>query len=71
VETNPLILSRYGLGFEDIRATLASANAHTQKDFIDMNGRCIQLDTNDQAHHAADYRGLMLTWRNGHSLHLA
>lgn len=71
VEINPLTLYKYGLGFEDVRAALASANAHTPKGFIDTNGQRIMLDTNDQVHRATDYQGLVVAWRNGHPIHLA
>ncbi|GBR06780.1 efflux RND transporter permease subunit [Acetobacter oeni] len=70
VEINPLVLYKYGLGFEDIRAALASANAHTPKGFIDTSGRRMQLETNDQVHHAADYQQLVVGWRNGRPIHL-
>ncbi len=70
VEIDPLVLYKYGLGFEDIRAALASANAHTPKGFIDTGHQRVQLETNDQVHRAADYRQLVVAWRNGHPIHL-
>lgn len=33
-EINPLPLFKYGIGFEDVRAALASANAHTPKGLL-------------------------------------
>ncbi len=74
VEMNPLPLFKYGIGFEDVRAALASANANSPKGFIDVDdaggnhasgGRRYQLDTNDQASHAADYRDLVIAYRKG------
>lgn len=70
VEINRLMLYKYGLGFEDIRAALASANAHTPKGFIETSNLRFQIVTNDQVHKAADYQGLVIAWRNGHPIHL-
>ncbi|GBQ87758.1 multidrug efflux pump acriflavin resistance protein AcrB/AcrD/AcrF [Gluconacetobacter johannae DSM 13595] len=71
VEMNPLPLYKYGIGFEDVRAALASANAHTPKGFIDQDGRRMTLETNDQARNAQAYRDLVLAWRNGRPVRLA
>ena len=70
VEMNPLPMFRQGIGFEDVRAALASANANTPKGFIDVGDRRYQLDTNDQARHAVDYKDLVVGYRNGTPIHL-
>jgi multidrug efflux pump len=65
VELNPLALFKYGIGLEDVRAALASANAHSPKGTIEDGKRVYQIDTSDQAAHAADYRPLVIAYRNG------
>ncbi|TLU74120.1 efflux RND transporter permease subunit [Lichenicoccus roseus] len=70
VEMNPLPLFKYGIGFEDVRAALASANADSPKGFIDQGPRRYQLDTNDQARRAADYRDLIIAYRNNSPVRL-
>ena len=70
VEMNPLPLFKYGIGFEDVRAALASANADSPKGFIDQGNRRYQLDTNDQASKAAEYRDLVIAYRNGNPVRL-
>ena len=65
VEINPEALSKYGIGLEDVRAALAAANANTPKGAIEEHGRHYQLYTNDQASRAADYRQLVIAYRNG------
>jgi multidrug efflux pump len=65
VELNPLALFKYGIGLEDVRAALASANAHSPKGAIEDGHRRYQIHTNDQAKHAADYRPLVIAYRNG------
>ncbi|WP_428532351.1 efflux RND transporter permease subunit [Rhodopila sp.] len=71
VELNPTALFKYGIGLEDVRAALASANANSPKGSIDSDGLHYQLYTNDQATHAADYRPLVIAYRNGAAVRLS
>jgi multidrug efflux pump len=64
VELNPDALAHYGIGLEDVRAALASANANSPKGAIEEGPRHFQIYTNDQATHASDYRGLVVAYRN-------
>ena len=64
VELNPGALFKYGIGLEDIRAALASANANSPKGAIEEGGRHFQLYTNDQASSADQYRPLVVAYRN-------
>src|SRR5450432_1946847 len=65
VELNPKALFKYGIGLEDVRASLASANANSPKGAIEANGLHYQLYTNDQSSHADDYKPLVIAYRNG------
>lgn len=65
VELNPYPLYKWGIGLEDIRSALASANAFTPKGFMTAQNRRMILQTNDQAIQAKDYRNLVIAWRNG------
>ena len=65
VELNPLVLFKYGIGLEDVRAALAASNAHSPKGAIEDGERHFQLATNDQANLAADYRPLIVAYRDG------
>ena len=71
VELNPTALFNYGVGLEDIRAALASANANSPKGAIEDNGVHYQIYTNDQATKAADYQPLIVGYRNGNAIHLS
>lgn len=71
VEMNPLPLFRRGIGFEDVRAALASANAHTPKGFVEEGTKRYQLETNDQAHEASAYRDLIIAYRNNAPVRLS
>jgi multidrug efflux pump len=65
VELNPLALFKYGIGLEDVRAALASANAHSPKGALEDGDRRFQIYTNDQANRAGDYRPLVIAYRDG------
>ena len=64
VDVNPYALYKWGVGFEDVRQALASANANTPKGFLDSGGQRLMLETNDQAEDAAQYRDLIIGYRN-------
>ncbi len=70
VELNPLPLSKYGIGLEDVRAALASANANSPKGAIEQGDRHYQLYTNDQSLQASDYVPLIVAYRNGDAVRL-
>jgi multidrug efflux pump len=70
VELNPQALYNYGVGLEDVRAALASANANSPKGTIDDGNRRLQIYTNDQANVAADYAPLVIAYRNGSAVRL-
>ena len=71
VELNPGALFHYGIGLEDVRAALASANANAPKGAIDEGDRHFQLATNDQARRASDYRPLVVAYRNRAAVRLS
>jgi len=71
VELNPQALYKYGIGLEDVRAALASANANSPKGTIDDGNRRYQIYTNDQANVAADYAPLVIAYRNGAGVRLS
>ena len=65
VEVNPPALFKYGVGLEDVRAALASANANSPKGAIENATTHWQIYDNDQSRSAADYRDLVVAYRNG------
>jgi multidrug efflux pump len=71
VELNPQALYKYGIGLEDIRAALASANANSPKGTIDDGKSRYQIYTNDQSTKAADYSPLVIAYRNGAAVRLS
>ncbi len=71
VELNPQAMFKYGIGLEDVRAALASANANSPKGTIDQGDQRFQIYTNDQATQASDYAPLVIAYRNGAAVKLS
>jgi len=65
VEINPTALNKYQIGLESVRAALAAANANSPKGALEDGERRFQIYSNDQARTAAEYRPLIIAWRNG------
>jgi multidrug efflux pump len=70
VDLIPQALYKYGIGLEDVRAALSSANAHSPKGGIDVGDQRYQIYANDQANKADDYKSLIVAYRNGAAVHL-
>ena len=64
IELEPDKLSSYGIGMEDVRAAVAAANADSAKGDIDQGDRRYEVTSNDQATVAADYKDLVIAYRN-------
>jgi len=71
VELNPTALYHYGIGLEDVRAALASANANSPKGIIESYGERYQIYANDQARIADQYKDLIIAYRNGAGVKLS
>jgi multidrug efflux pump len=69
-ELNPKALFKYGIGLEDVRAALSSANAHSPKGSIDVGDLRYQIYNNDQASVADQYRSLIVAYRKGSPVRL-
>jgi len=64
VEVNPTLLNNFGLGLEDVRTVLAAANANTPKGQLADHDRNQSIATTDQLLTAAQYRPLVVAYRN-------
>jgi multidrug efflux pump len=70
IELEPDKLSGYGIGLEDVRAAVSAANADSAKGHIDQGDQRYEVISNDQASKAADYRDLVIAYRNGAAVQL-
>ena len=71
VELLPFALQRLGISSEDVRAALQAANANRPKGAIEGGGRRLQVYTPSPARKAAEYRDLVIAWRNGAAVRLS
>ncbi|HEV3279778.1 MAG TPA: multidrug efflux RND transporter permease subunit [Terriglobia bacterium] len=65
IELNPNQMSKYDVGFEQIRSVLSSANANTPKGYFSDGHLTWEVGANDQIFHAVDYQPLIVAYRNG------
>ncbi|HEY5107097.1 MAG TPA: efflux RND transporter permease subunit [Caulobacteraceae bacterium] len=71
VELNPLALSAYGIGLEDVRAALSSANANQPKGVVQDGEQRFQIYTNDTGLTASAYAPLLIAYRKGRAVRLS
>ena len=71
VDVNPTALYNNGLGLEDVRATLAAANANRPKGEVADSDRTWSLSTTDQLLHASEYQPLIVHYSNGAGVRLS
>ncbi|RQN34602.1 efflux RND transporter permease subunit [Paraburkholderia tropica] len=71
IELEPHALFHYGIGLEDVRAALASANANSPKGDIEFGPQRYHLYTNDQASKASQYKDLVIAYRNNAGVKLS
>ena len=64
IELEPDKLNSYGIGMEDVRAAVSAANADSAKGDIDQGEQRFEVTSNDQATTAANYRDLVIAYRN-------
>ncbi len=65
IQANHNALAAYGLSLEDVRTAIAAANVNQPKGMFNGALRSAIIDSNDQLRSAAEYRDLVVTYRNG------
>jgi multidrug efflux pump len=65
IRANPVALSSYGMNLEDLRTALTQASVNAAKGNFDGPRQDYQIDSNDQLISSADYRGIIVAYRNG------
>jgi multidrug efflux pump len=74
VELVPYSLNRYGVSAEDVRAAIQATNPNRPKGEIDTNGNRLQIysqPAGGDGRSAADYKDLVVAWRNGAAVRLS
>jgi len=70
IQVNPSALAANGLSMASIRTAIGTANVNLPKGSFDGPTRAIMLDANDQMRSVAEYRALILAWKDGAPLRL-
>ncbi|HEY4999601.1 MAG TPA: efflux RND transporter permease subunit, partial [Usitatibacter sp.] len=70
VELVPTLLNKLGIGLDEVRNAITSTNANRPKGFLDDGVNYWQIQANDQAKTAAEYRPIVVAFRNGAAVRL-
>ncbi len=65
IQANPQKLSSFGLNLEDLRTALSLASVNAAKGNFDGPKQDFQIDANDQLVTSADYKQVVVAYRNG------
>jgi len=71
VDLDPPALNKYGIGLEQVRGVLGSANANIPKGHFSDASRTWEVGANDQIFKAVDYRPLIITYHNGSAVRVS
>jgi len=71
IQANPTALAANGLNLDDLRTAIGNANVNMAKGSFDGPARASTLDANDQLKSAAEYRDLVIVWKNGAAIRLS
>jgi len=71
IQISPSRLATMNLSLDTARAAIISASQNLPKGAISVDGQRYTIDSNDQLLKAADYRDVVLAWRNGAPVRLA
>ena len=65
VDLNPMALARYGIGLDEVRRVLATANVNRPKGQLDNGRYTWEINATDQLRKPEQYEPLIVAWRNG------
>jgi multidrug efflux pump len=71
VQLNPRALAAYGLAIDDIRTDITNQNTDLPKGSFDGPSQNSTINNNDQLQTAADYRNLVVAYKNGGAVRLS
>jgi len=71
IQANHKALAAYGISLEDVRTAIAAANVNQPKGMFNGPMRSAIIDSNDQLRSAAEYRDLVVTYRNNAPIKLS
>ncbi len=70
IRASPRLMANLGVSLEQIRQTVQAASLNLPKGTVAEGDQEWTLEANDQLLKAAEYRSLVVAWRNGAAVHL-
>jgi len=71
VDVNPPVLNKYGIGLDQVRSVLSTANANRPKGQLADGSTAWEISATDQLLKAAQYRPLIVSYRQGRAIRLS
>ena len=71
IEANPNLLNKLNVGLEAVRAAVAAQNVNLAKGSLENDTKTWMVRANDQLKKAADYRPIIVAYRNGAPVRLS
>jgi len=71
IQVNPTMASSYGLTLEDVRSAVTNSTVNQAKGTFDGKHQSYSIDANDQLLTSADFRPLIVAYRNGNPVRLS
>ena len=71
IQADTRALASYGLALDSLRTAITAANANSAKGSIDGPTRAYSINSNDQLLAAADYKNLVIAFRNGAAIRVS
>ena len=71
IEANPNLLNKLNIGLDAVRSAVASQNVNIAKGSLDDGNKTWMVRANDQLKKAADYRPIVVAYRNGAAVRLS
>jgi multidrug efflux pump len=65
IELNPQAVNKYGIGLEQVRTVLASANVNSPKGHFSYGDTTWEIDASDQIFKASEYGKLIVSYNSG------
>ncbi len=71
IEANPNLLNKLNVGLDAVRAAVAAQNVNVAKGSLENGNKVWMVRANDQLKKAADYRPIVVAYRNGAAVRLS
>ncbi|MEP7157509.1 MAG: efflux RND transporter permease subunit, partial [Betaproteobacteria bacterium] len=70
IQANPKALAATGINLDDVRTAIAAANVNQAKGSFDGPVRAYTIDANDQLRSVAEYKSIVIAYKNGAPIYL-